>query len=99
MGRVCFGGGREIEEGIIYFTQSRGRGYRTPQIMKSPKKYSIGDAVLFVPPIMPGQDHPTGYEGNQATLLPAFIVRTWEGKGYQNDEVNVKILTDGHGDQ
>lgn len=33
--------------------------------------------------------------GNRDTApWPATIVQTWENTGYQNDEVNLKVLTD-----
>jgi hypothetical protein len=56
---------------------------------KSKKPYSIGRVVMFVP-----NDYDAQSLNNGATVLPAIIVRTWEGTGYENDEVNLKVFTD-----
>lgn len=63
--------------------------------MKSPKSYSVGRVVLFVPrPAQPGSDSPESFGGNASSPLPAIIVATWENTGYENDEVNLKVFTD-----
>lgn len=37
--------------------------------------------------------------GNASTTpLPAIIVNTWEHTSYENDEVNLKVFTDGSND-
>lgn len=58
--------------------------------MKSPKSYSVGRVVLFVP--MVG----TRYGGNYTTPLPAVIVNAWpEVPSYLEDGVvNLKVFTD-----
>jgi len=68
--------------------------------MKSPKPYSVGRIVLFMPPpSSPGQpDGVESYGGNASSPLPAVIVRTWENTGYQNDEINLKVFTDAPND-
>lgn len=58
--------------------------------MKSPKPYSIGRTVIFVP-----NKHDVLAAQNGATELPAVIVRTWEDASYENDEVNLRVFTDG----
>ena len=58
---------------------------------KSAVKPTIGRVVIFVP--KEGESH------NGAVLLPATIVRTWENTSYENDEVNLKIHTDGPTDE
>lgn len=62
--------------------------------MKSPKPYSVGRIVLYVPELQQGTDQPRAYHGNATSPLPAIIVRTWEGTSYENDEVNLKIFAD-----
>lgn len=59
--------------------------------MKSPKPYSQGRIVLYVP-----KDEL--FNGNKTSPLPAIIVRTWEDTAYENDEVNLKVFTDANGD-
>jgi len=56
--------------------------------MKSPKPYSVGRTVLYVP--KQGEN----FGGNEQNVLPAIVVATWEHTGYQNDEVNLKVITD-----
>lgn len=58
--------------------------------MRSPKPYTVGRTVLFVP--NPGQ----GYGGNKTSPLPATIVNAWEDSPqYQEDGVvNLKVHTD-----
>lgn len=62
--------------------------------MKSPKAYSIGRTVLYTPT----EEDQTKVQGNRAVVLPATIVATWEHTSYENDEVNLKVLTDGEKD-
>jgi hypothetical protein len=57
---------------------------------KSSKPYSIGRIVMYVPE---GSHTPEAH--NSAKVLPAIIVRTWEETSYENDEVNLKVFTDG----
>jgi len=56
---------------------------------KSTIKPSIGRIVIFVLP------EEKVKENNNATEAPAVIVRTWENTGYENDECNLKVFTDG----
>lgn len=56
--------------------------------MKSPKAYSKGRIILFIPKVIP-------LGANDTSPLPAIIVRTWEETAYENDEVNLKVFTDG----
>ncbi|WP_315822991.1 hypothetical protein [Paraflavitalea speifideaquila] len=58
--------------------------------MKSPKPYSLGGTVLYVPEATDGL-----CSNNGAKVLPAVIVRTWENTSYESDEVNLKVFTDG----
>lgn len=57
---------------------------------KSHIKPSIGRIVRFVP-----SESDDESRNNGAKLLPAVIVRTWEDTSYENDELNLKVLTDG----
>lgn len=59
--------------------------------MKSPKPYSTGRIVMYVPHL----NDVTETKGNMATVYPAIIVATWEHTSYENDEVNLKVFTDG----
>ena len=65
--------------------------------MKSPKPYSIGRTVLYVPA---SEETPRSLPEtyNYAKVCPAIIVATWEHTGYRNDEVNLKVICDGPGD-
>lgn len=60
---------------------------------KTEQKPSVGRIVMFVPN---EDDQETRH--NQAEILPAVVVRTWEDTSYENDEVNLKVLTDGPAD-
>jgi hypothetical protein len=62
--------------------------------MKSPKPYSKGRVVMYVPT----EEDIKAAGGNNTTPWPATIVQTWEDTGYQNDEVNLKVLTDAPND-
>jgi hypothetical protein len=62
--------------------------------MKSPKPYSTGRTVLYVPT----KDDFQAAGGNGTSPWPATIVQTWENTGYQDDEVNLKVLTDAPND-
>jgi hypothetical protein len=62
--------------------------------MKSPKPYSIGRVVIYTPT----EEDNNIAGGNRATALPATIVATWEHTSYENDEVNLKVLSDGFND-
>lgn len=56
---------------------------------KSMVKPSQGRVVIYVWP-----EHKK--EGNNhGDTSPAVIVRTWEDTSYQNDECNLKVLSDG----
>lgn len=65
--------------------------------MKSPKSYSIGRTVIYVPK---NEDVPRSLPEtyNGATECAAVIVATWEHTGYQNSEVNLKVICDGPGE-
>lgn len=56
---------------------------------KSSKVPAIGQIVIYVTRPASPEQH------NGAKEVPAIIVRTWEDSNYTNDEVNLKILTDG----
>lgn len=58
--------------------------------MQSPKPYSLGRIVLYVPQV--GQN----FGGNYTSPLPAVIVNAWEEvPSYKEDgKVNLKVLTD-----
>lgn len=62
--------------------------------MKSPKPYSIGRVVIYTPT----EEDNNIAGGNKALALPAIIVATWEHTSYENDEVNLKVLSDGFND-
>lgn len=68
--------------------------------MKSPKPYSIGRIVIFVPRFSQEDgmtpSRPRSYGGNATSPLPAVIVNDWpDSPGYQSDGiVNLKVLTD-----
>ena len=57
------------------------------------KKPSVGRIVMYVPP---EGDVPERHNG--AEILPAIVVRTWPDSSYQNDEINLKVFTDGDSD-
>jgi hypothetical protein len=59
--------------------------------MKSPKPYSAGRIVMYVPT----DKDASVIIGNITKILPAIIVRTWEETSYENDEINLKVFTDG----
>lgn len=68
------------------------RGKLNSKIMKSPKPYSKGRIVMYVP--AEGET----FSGNNTSPLAATIVQTWEETSYQNDEVNLKVHTDAPAD-
>jgi hypothetical protein len=61
--------------------------------MKSPKPYSIGRVVMYVPF---DTDHKEA-GGNVSTPLPAVIVRAWDELPFyqEHSQVNLKVFTDG----
>lgn len=61
------------------------------QMSNSEQRPSIGRIVAYVP-----QEHDYQAKSNGAKEVPAIIVRTWEeNDNYQNDEVNLRVFTDG----
>ncbi len=58
-------------------------------------KPSVGRIVRYVP----RNDQALLPESNNgATVLPAIVVKTWENTSYENDEINLKVFTDGDTD-
>lgn len=55
----------------------------------SKRKPKVGNIVMFVPERNSPENH------NGAEVVPAIVVRTWENTSYENDEINLKVLTDG----
>lgn len=60
---------------------------------KSARPYSAGRIVMFCP-----NEYDAQGTNNGTTVVPAIIVRTWENTTYENDEVNLKVFTDGETD-
>jgi hypothetical protein len=66
-------------------------------IMKSPKPYSVGRVVMYVPTDGDKQS----IRGNASTSpLPAIIANAWEENPYYQEQgqVNLKVFTDGSND-
>lgn len=61
--------------------------------MKSPKPYSVGRIVMYVPHLSENVES----RGNLSDLLPAIVVQDWKGnEAYQEQSsVNLKVFTDG----
>ena len=60
---------------------------------KAEQKPSVGRIVMFVP-----KEDDVHAKHNGAEILPAVVVRTWEHTSYENDEINLKVFTDGLND-
>jgi len=61
---------------------------------KSTIKPSVGRIVIYVWPAERREK-----KNNGAETSPAIIVRTWEETSYENDECNLKVLSDGENDE
>ena len=56
---------------------------------KSPQKPSVGLIVMYVPEV----NHVEANNG--AKVVPAIITRTLSNEKFENDEINLKVFSDG----
>jgi hypothetical protein len=59
--------------------------------MRSNKPVAVGRIVMYVPT----DEDLAIAAGNKTDRLPAVVVKTWEDTSYENDEINLKVFTDG----